>query len=346
MAAGNSPIYIICKTQSTCQKLCFHLDKKWQVEILPVVNVRIKRLFKGKGVLIAEELLYLCRLFLKFRFLSSGANIACASHHYSTLLFGRIMSFFGVKHRIYLFNFYIHGLGEKRFIQKILRFLLRQNVGILAQSKTEITYFKKLCPSIDSSYFPYCSNEITGYSRTKKKGENYFFAGGYTNRDYKLLISCAERLPQQKFIIVCSHLNALPSRIPENVTIFKELSKNEFHSLMAGSQAVVLPLKNNVGSSGQMVALAGMQMEKVVIYPEFDVVSQYFEDKVNGVMYLAGNQDSMMKALQFVIEKSELLSTMGKRARKQWDSCYRRENFISAVCERIDLFFNKQPAQR
>ena len=75
------------------------------------------------------------------------------------------------------------------------------------------------------------------------------------------------------------------------------------------------------------------------IYPDFDVVSQYFDDKVNGLMYRPGNQESMLNALRLALEKPELLSVMGKRARQQWDSCFRRENFINAVCEHIQFFF-------
>ncbi len=339
MAHKKSQLYLICKTLSTCKKLQLQLQSDWNVIILPTVNLQIKARFKGKSVLIGEEILHLLRLFLQPHLFVSGKNIACCSHHYSTLCFSKILSLLGVRHRVYLFNFYIHGLGEKRLVQKILQFLLNQNVALLTQSQTEINYFKGLCSTIDVRFFPYCSNEITDYNVPEENEKHYFFAGGYTNRDYELLIQCAEQLPREQFIIVCSHLNTLPTNIPDNVEIYKEIEKSEFHGLMAGSQAVVLPLKDDVGSSGQMVALAGMQMEKTVIYPDFDVVSQYFDDKVSGLMYQPGDQESMLNALRVVLEKPELLPVMGKRARQQWDSCYRRENFINAVCEHIQFFF-------
>ncbi len=63
---------------------------------------------------------------------------------------------------------------------------------------------------------------------------------------------------------------------------------------------MVLALKDDVGTSGQTFALAGIQIEKSVIYPNFDVISQYSDDKVDGLMYQAGEQDLMLKALSFL----------------------------------------------
>lgn len=220
---------------------------------LPIDKLQIKNLFKGKGILISEEPLCLCRLLVQPRLYFQGKNITSGTHHYSTLFFAIILTFVGIKHLGYLFRIYIHDFGEKKFIKNIFQFFFNQNVGILTQSITKITYLKNLSSAIDTGFFPYCSNEITGYNHTEVSVNQYFYAEGYTIRNYQLLIECAAQLPHEQFIIICSHLNTLPSRIPTNIIIFRDLNSNEYHSFIAGSKAAVLALKDDVGTSGEAI---------------------------------------------------------------------------------------------
>ena len=342
MVKDNLRLNIISKSQGIIAELQSYLGDDCENRILPTVNIKQRNLFKGKIILVFEELLYLIKLFCSPTLYSSGNKFVCSSHHYSTLFFCKIMSLFGKKHQIYLLYLYIHGLGEKKIIQVILKYLFSQRVGILTQSESEINYFKKICSTVEIRYFPYCSDDITNSKSLNIVQKDYFFSGGYTNRDYQLLIQCAAQLPDAQFVIVCSRLNNLPGIIPDNVKIYKELSSEEFHSLMAGSRAVVIPLKDDVGSSGQMVALAAMQMKKTIIYPNFDVVSQYFEDKVSGLMYQAGDIDSLVGKLNFVISAEEQLPEMGIRARERWALYFRKENFMQAVTEHIYYFFGEK----
>ena len=44
-------------------------------------------------------------------------------------------------------------------------------------------------------------------------GEDYYFAGGYTNRDYATLIEAWGSIPAP-LVIICSALNKLPVPLP------------------------------------------------------------------------------------------------------------------------------------
>ncbi|MHB8564572.1 MAG: glycosyltransferase, partial [Acidiferrobacteraceae bacterium] len=96
------------------------------------------------------------------------------------------------------------------------------------------------------------------------------------------------------------------------------------------------PLKENVGSSGQMVALAGMQFAKSVIYPDFDVVAQYFVSGVSGVPYVAGSTESLRETIRNLYPDRDRLKTLGAQARRRWETHFTMTRFESALSEHID----------
>lgn len=306
------------------------------------VQIRKNSMFKSKPIIIIDESLSLLKLILNKNLYSKKLNFSCSDHHYSTLFFCKVLSILKRKPQLYLFNFYLHNLGKYIFIQKILKYLLNQNVSMIVQSKTEKEYFKKINNKIDIKYFPYCCDEIIGHDQLKTITGDYIFSGGYTNRDYNLLIKCANSLPSQKFTIVCSNLNKITEKIPNNVTIYKEIPAFDFHKLMAESRSVAIPLLDDVGSSGQMVALAAMQLKKAVIYPNYDVISQYFDDKKNGLMYKGQDLSSLKEMIKYTSSDSntEIIENIGKRAKECWEKSYKENNFTRAICKNMTDFFN------
>jgi glycosyltransferase involved in cell wall biosynthesis len=317
---------------STC------LGAHWKITVYEVYQLRKGRRFKGKSLLLLEEGANLLRLLFNPELYERNRLIACEYCHYSTLLFAKWLRLLGIPTRVYLFNYYIHGLGNQRAIQGILKYLLKTNVGLMVQSKTELTYFRQLSSSADIRFSPYCRAEITDVTPDMLELGDYVFAGGYTNRDYDLLLRCAAILPENSFVIVCSRLNVLSAAVPGNVKVLRDIPAHEFHKLLAASRVVVVPLRDDVGSAGQMVAIAAMQFAKTTIYPNFDVISQYFEDQTSGLMYKAGNIDSLRAALSFAVSNSARLLEIGINARQRWEALFRPENFISAICAHINDF--------
>ncbi|MCP4603039.1 MAG: hypothetical protein GY847_21405, partial [Proteobacteria bacterium] len=78
-------------------------------------------------------------------------------------------------------------------------------ITLLAQSPYELSYYAELSPKAEVTYYPYCQNEIT-FMGECGRGEEYIFAGGYTNRDYPCLLKAAGEI-ESRFVVVCSSLN-------------------------------------------------------------------------------------------------------------------------------------------
>ena len=89
-----------------------------------------------------EELRTLLRLLWARDLYTGNWVIVASAGHYSALFLGRFLKLLRRDQQIYLYNFYLHALGKRRFVRSILRFLLNQDVGIMAQSLDEVEYFR------------------------------------------------------------------------------------------------------------------------------------------------------------------------------------------------------------
>ncbi|MHB1586410.1 MAG: glycosyltransferase family protein [Acidiferrobacteraceae bacterium] len=264
--------------------------------------------------------------------------IVCHTGHYAGLIVGRILHAVRPSRGVYLFNFYIHGMGKRGSVQRILRWLFSQNLAIAVQSKVEYDYFRMLAPHADVRYIPFGQDGPKNVRHDQIMLGEYIFSGGYTNRDYRLLIDCARSLKHLRFVIACSRLNDIPEQIPNNVEIIRDIEFSEFHRLMAGSRLVVVPLRDDVGAAGQMVALAAMKFNKTIIYPNFDVLSQYFRSEESGIEYTAGNRESLQRAISSVYDDTKALIRIGAEAHLRWRQNFTKGCFDAAIARHIIRF--------
>ena len=321
---------------ATVPTLADRLAERYRVELLPLRQPIRHRSFSGKLGLGIASLLQLFRLLFSPAACNPRTLLITDSAHYPCLLLARILSLFGVRKSVYLFNFYIHEMGTRRAVRGMLAWLLRENVSIMAQSSTERDYFLALSPRANIQCFPYCRGPIEAVDSDAIRTGDYVFAGGYTNRDYETFIAAAQGLPDIPFVVVSSYLNRISGTFPPNIRHFQDVELRQFQNLLAGSRLVVIPLKENVGSSGQMVALAGMQFSKTVVYPGFDVVSQYFVDGVSGVQYEAGSAQSLRQTIQDLYPDTGRLQAIGIMARQRWEGDFTMARFESALTEHIE----------
>jgi hypothetical protein len=217
----------------------------------------------------------------------------CSTSHYAALLSARLASVFGARTEVFLFNFYLHELGALAPVRLVLKTLLSGRVGLVVQSPNEVDYYSRLAPTATVEYQPLGFAPIAA-SGIGVKTEDYVFSGGYTNRDYDLYVAAAELLYPLPFVLACATANRLPAALPANLRIIRDCSSTEFYRTMGAARLVVLPLKKDVGSSGQMVALAAMQLAKCVIYTDIPVVGQYFSDGQTGIACPIGDLDRLV----------------------------------------------------
>jgi glycosyltransferase involved in cell wall biosynthesis len=308
-------LYYSLFKKNTFSKL---LQKKgYEVEQFAFFKTENKR-FINKWTYIVREIICLLKVIFKLHSFRNN-RVFCLGGYYATLLVCRLFyPFLGKNFHIFIYNFYLHETGEKKLIQAILRFLLNNpKCTLIVQSPKEVDFYKRLT-SIPVEFVPYCADIIPikeSYTFDFQPG-SYIFTGGYTNRDYSLVLQCANAFPDQLFVIVASHLNTdfKENIIPQNVMLFKNLPNTDFETLLAHAKIVLIPLKSDVGASGQMLCLSAMQHKKPIIYTDISSINYYFEDHVSGISYPLGVEKTLVKELGELINNPKLQETLGQNA--------------------------------
>lgn len=292
------------------------LGQSVDVEVVVVPPPRTSRHRLGIiAWLVIHEVLVLPRILGVVLRQPQGVTLVCSTAHYAALMAHRLGPLFGKRTRVYLFNFYVHGLGRTTLVRIALRALLSGSVGICVYSPNEVDYFAGLRRDLHIDHLRYGGQFIAGVRDEDVHVGDYVFSGGYTNRDYETYVGAARRCPGTRFVLVCTSANRLPRSLPANLRVLRDVDAVRFHSLLAGSRCVVLALKEDVGSSGQMVALAAQQFGKLTLYTDYGCVSQYFVDGETGVALRPRDVDDLCHKLAAYAGDASLAARIGAAAR-------------------------------
>ena len=242
----------------------------------------------------------------------------------------RVLPFMRPRKNIIVTSFFLHDMGKKKIIQKILRFLFaNKRLLLLAQSTYEVEYYSQLTDKAKVIHFPFCQHEVSS-SEKCGQGEEYIFSGGYTNRDYDCLLKAVQKVDHD-FLIICSRLNQMDqaNQKSSNVRILSDTTHKDFHGYLKNSKIVIIALKEETGSAGQMVALAAMSFKKPIIYTNIDSVSQYFEEGVSGIPYEKNNAEDLIEKILYLLSDVHLREELGTNACMRYHERYH----ISKYCE-------------
>ena len=242
-------------------------------------------------------------------------NIGKLTHSNTIIVFGftalpvKLLIKLGVIkcNQLLWFNFFIHSDKAFRAFRLVLKLLSIRDEKLVLNSKYEIPMYKKQLgiPEHKLTYIPLGDwRKVDLYDETYNPDidEAYYFAGGYTNRDYTGVISAFSQMPQ-KIVIVGSYLNKeLNDRddLPDNIIIKKDIPKEEFESLLGKSKACILPLKDDTGASGHMVLLGYMRNKKGIIASNMAAMQEYVTHEKSALLFDDARQDlpNIIKAIE------------------------------------------------
>lgn len=150
----------------------------------------------------------------------------------------------------------------------------------------------------------------------------YYFAGGYSNRDYLPLIEVF-RESSARLVIIASAVNKELDGValPPNITLLRDVPSALFEAYLRHSKACIVPLKEDTGASGQSVILRAMRHGAPVVAQDFGAVRGYIEDGVSG--YLVSDMREELPAIVAAIERGA--ADAGRRAeaaRERYHDCF------------------------
>lgn len=298
---------------------------------LPTVNRKYR--FATKKEVVIKEAKALIKLLLSLPTLRN-AKVYCVSGQYACMLIFKLLGpLMGKEARLYLHNFYLHGLSKNNTVRKVLRFLMSsKRITLIAQTPNEESFFRGLSTKIGIRFVPYCGDMLLEYTERNIIDEGYIFTGGYTNRDYQIMSRLAYMMPNQRFVFVCSKLNE-DFIVPSNVKVYKDIPTDQFQNLLMKSAIVVIPLKEDVGSSGQMLCLQAMRCAKPIVYCNVSAISYYFKNGC-GYPYKIGDIESLSSAVNDAL--SNKIENIGKNARQE-SMNYTKDKELKMVDEVIGI---------
>lgn len=333
-------IYVVVENLGLYKKLYPKLTQRFNVATQRLEYKAVSKKRFDKKTRIFTELRNFLNLFFRMGSYSKYDSIVCFARkrHLSYLVFARIMKGFGVDMKLFLYGFYIQSWTMNPIMRYFLSIVLTENIGMLVISKTDLEFLKSLSQKVVVGYYPFCLAQRPADQLEIVELGNYVFSGGHTNRDYDTVLVCAENMPQIRFVIVCSQYTKIQHAMPANVEVYMDLQGPAFYNLLAKSRVVVIPLLQRGFSSGQTVATESMQSGKVTIYCNYENVSQYFDDGINGIQYVSGDAGSLEDAIKKVFYDEDRLTRIGQLAREKYNKFYTKVKLDDAIVENIDSF--------
>ena len=135
----------------------------------------------------------------------------------------------------------------------------------------ELTYANRLFPKrIDKmSLLPFSVDTQFWECRSSRSGGYVLFVGNDARRDYDLLLSIAQGMPERKFYFITRQITT--TDVPDNVVLINGdwkkslLSDEEIRKYYCEATVVILPLKESLQPSGQSVCLQSIACATPVI---------------------------------------------------------------------------------
>ena len=211
--------------------------------------------------------------------------------------------------RLYWFGLFIHNPHWFHILRPAFQILDSRKIEyVLFSNYEKKLYTKSLLLSEDRLFYvPYGDLSDKKKSTDDKiswlKGEEeisegeFFFSGGYSNRDYLSLIEIFRVLPY-KLVIACSALNTEidESIMPTNIKVLRELSSGTFDAYIRASKACIIPIAHDSGAAGQSVMLRCMKNRKIIIATDTGIIREYIVDGVSGIL-VKNNHETMRVAV-------------------------------------------------
>lgn len=246
----------------------------------------------SKNTLLKKNLKYIFQSIKHFKELNHANMIVCSTYLNLFLLLFKRLRVLKVD-TICWWGFFIHSPKMLNMLRGVLNIVGRKGLFLVVYAFSEIEYYSMQLrlPKEQIYYMPYgdWQSKINNGEQTSKKREDYYFTGGYSNRNYIPLVKYFEKT-NYRLVIAASKQNkdvvdyCQINEISKNITILYDIPTGRFEELLQASKAVILSMKYNTGASGQMVIVSAMRNRKLVISTYTDVISDYITDQVSGII--------------------------------------------------------------
>lgn len=205
---------------------------------------------------------------------------------------------------------FIHGSRARRIVNRAWRALRFPGLGFITFSQGERSNLIDTV-GIDPAavHFHLWRQDLYGRaSEDMIVDDGSIFAGGYSNRDYDLLLQATREL-DAGVTIVAAGSNQIDLTLRPQTTVLRDLPEAEFEALLARSRVVAMPLRSQGDACGQSVLLRVLRNGKPMIATYHESIEAYLGKDYPGFVP-HNNVEAMRSALTRALEDSGYRDTL------------------------------------
>ncbi len=195
----------------------------------------------------------------------------------------------------------------------LYRLVARRSIGVLTNSSAEVESVSERfgIPRPKVRYVPMHSNihEPSMWDRN----DGFVLSAGRTLRDYDTLLKVAPRI-KAPITIIAGVQDAFPTPLPDNVTILREVSREQYLDHLRRCAVVAIPLIPSARATGQVVLLEAMACGKPVVATRSAGTADHIEHGKNGVLVEPGDGDALAREINELLGDSGLARRLGQQA--------------------------------
>jgi glycosyltransferase involved in cell wall biosynthesis len=186
-------------------------------------------------------------------------------------------------------------------------------VGVLANSSPEIASIARRfdMPAARLRFVPL--NTTIAEPRLCASSGGYVLAAGRSLRDYETLLAAAPRI-RAPVRIVCGAGDLANARIPPNVTLAREVAREDYLGLLERAAVVAVPLRPAERATGQVVVLEAMALGKPVVATRAAGTVDYIRHGENGLLVEPRDPRGLADTLNRLLDDPTAAAKLGCRA--------------------------------
>ncbi len=161
----------------------------------------------------------------------------------------------------------------------------------------------------------------------------YGFAAGRSLRDYETFFAAVEKL-DFPFIVVADRASVAHLNKPSNVELHCDIPRARYLELLENARFVVVPLKADYRSTGQVVVLEASSLGKPVIASDVVGIRDYISHGVDGLLVAPGNPDALMASIHILMADDAICHKLAAAAMQRVEADHTFSAF-AAKCLKI-----------
>lgn len=309
---------------------CIRTNYKWRSKLYFIIWPRLFIFSFHQGI--------------KSLFSKPKPDVVIVSSHIELVILGFLKKLLG-RHRVKLIlSMFIYtsddGATWKQKIKyRYFRLVLRLASRIICHSKREVVKYNNLFEFQPNRfvYIPYALYvDDPNINNFVPSVEPYILSAGRSGRDYDLLTHVFKDLLPYCLHIVCDSADALVNTLSSaNIKILRNCYGDSYLQEIKNSSLVVISLKANDISAGQMVMLQAMFYAKPIIITRTATTIDYVKHNETAWFIEQGDPQSLKMAIQHLISDPAESKRLGENGRKLYESQHSISTYVKNILKII-----------